>query len=110
MEPAAESIEKLTDGPVGVGTRFRAKWKGGPPVEVVMLKYDRPDTWEGHNGGRSRWPSGVASSQLLRAPNCPSSSMHGRTGGSAWPSPLLLLGLRRGEKVNMTYVREVLEP
>ena len=52
--PAAESIEKLTDGPVGVGTRFRAKWKGGPPVEVVMLRYDRPDTWEGHNGGPLR--------------------------------------------------------
>ncbi len=25
-----ESVEKITDGPVGLGTRFRAKWKGAP--------------------------------------------------------------------------------
>ena len=108
--PAAESIEKLTDGPVGVGTRFRAKWKGGPPVEVVMLRYDRPDAWEGHNGGplevafRARLEPVTEGTQL-------SVEFDARPHG--WfrvAFPLLLPGLRRGEKANMTYVREALEP
>ncbi|HEX5730593.1 SRPBCC family protein, partial [Microbacterium sp.] len=33
--PAVESVEKqLTTGQVAVGTRYRAKWKSGPPVAV----------------------------------------------------------------------------
>ena len=51
--PAVESVEKLTDGPVGVGTRFRAKWKGGPPVEVDGRQV-RPAR---HLGGPQRRPA-----------------------------------------------------
>lgn len=43
--PSCEAVEKLTDGPVGVGTRFRAKWRGSPPAEVEILTYDRPRSW-----------------------------------------------------------------
>ena len=32
--PRCRAMEKLTDGPVGVGTRYRAKWKGSPHVEL----------------------------------------------------------------------------
>lgn len=28
--PGIESIDKLTDGPVGLGTKYRAKWKSAP--------------------------------------------------------------------------------
>jgi hypothetical protein len=38
--PDCVSMEKLTDGPVGVGTRFRAKWKQGPAVESVCTRFD----------------------------------------------------------------------
>ena len=27
--PSCQSMEMLTEGPIGVGTRYRAKWKGG---------------------------------------------------------------------------------
>lgn len=43
--PSCQAVEKLTDGPVGKGTRFRAKWKGSPPAEVEILTYDRPHSW-----------------------------------------------------------------
>lgn len=43
--PSCEAVEKLTDGPVGVGTRFRAKWRGSPPAEVEVLTFDRPRSW-----------------------------------------------------------------
>ncbi len=107
--PAAESVEKLTGGPVGIGTRFRAKWKSGPPVEVELVRYDRPDSWEAHNGG----PLEVAFKARLESV---------AEGTRLWVDfdarphglfrlvfPLLLVKLRRDEKANMTYIREALE-
>ena len=46
-----QSVEKISHGPVALGTKFRAKWKGGPMVEVEITHYDRPRTWRAHNGG-----------------------------------------------------------
>jgi hypothetical protein len=44
-------MEKLTDGPVGLGTKYRAQWKGSPYVEMETIAYDRPHSWTMHNGG-----------------------------------------------------------
>lgn len=49
--PDCVSMERLTDGPVGVGTRFRAKWKQGPVVLPEVTTYERPRTWTYRNGG-----------------------------------------------------------
>jgi hypothetical protein len=41
--PGIESIDKLTDGSVGLGTKYLAKWKSAPKaVEVGTIAYDRP--------------------------------------------------------------------
>ena len=107
--PAAEFVEKLTDGPVGVGSRFRAKWKGGPSVEVTMVRYDRPVTWEAHNGGplevvfKARLESVTEGTRL-------SVDFDARPHGLfRLVFPLFLLKLRRDEKANMTHIREALE-
>jgi uncharacterized protein YndB with AHSA1/START domain len=49
--PDCLSMERLTDGPVGVGTRFRAKWKQGPAVVTECTAFERPRTWTYLNGG-----------------------------------------------------------
>ena len=50
--PGIESIDKLTDGPVGPGTKCLAKWKSAPKaVEVETIAYDRPHGWSIHNSG-----------------------------------------------------------
>ena len=49
--PDCLSMEQLTDGPVGVGTRFRAKWKQGPVIFAEVTAYERPRTWTYVNGG-----------------------------------------------------------
>lgn len=49
--PGIESMEKLTDGPIGVGTRFLAKWKQSKQVEVECTAYERPRRWVYVNGG-----------------------------------------------------------
>ena len=49
--PRCEVMEKLTEGPVGLGTRYRAKWKSSPWVELETVAFDRPRGWTMHNGG-----------------------------------------------------------
>lgn len=46
-----QSVEKVTDGPVGLGTRFNAKWKSSPMVEVEITHFERPLAWRAHAGG-----------------------------------------------------------
>ena len=49
--PDCVSMERLTPGPIRVGTKFRAKWKQGPVVETECTQYERPRTWSYVNGG-----------------------------------------------------------
>ena len=34
--PDCVSMERLTDGPVGVGTKYRAKWKQSPGAIITV--------------------------------------------------------------------------
>ncbi|HEU4868262.1 MAG TPA: SRPBCC family protein [Actinomycetota bacterium] len=49
--PDAVSVEKTTEGPLGAGTRYLAKWKQSGLVEVECTRYDRPKSWSHVNGG-----------------------------------------------------------
>src|SRR4029078_4400938 len=49
--PDCLSMERLTDGAIRVGTRFRAKWKQGPVIFPELTAYERPHTWTYTNGG-----------------------------------------------------------
>ncbi len=49
--PGVESMQKLTEGPVGMGTRYRAKWKQSKHIEVECTAFDRPHRWIYVNGG-----------------------------------------------------------
>lgn len=49
--PGCQSMEKITDGPVGVGTKYMAKWKQSGKLEVTCVAMDAPDSWSYHNGG-----------------------------------------------------------
>jgi len=50
--PDCMSVEKLSDGPIGVGSRWRAQWKGSPVVEVHTTEYDRPNHLTNHGSGQ----------------------------------------------------------
>jgi hypothetical protein len=39
-------IEKLTDGPVGVGARYRMEFTQGPPASSECVRFERPGYWE----------------------------------------------------------------
>ena len=107
--PDVESMEKITDGPVAVGTRFRAKWRTSPPILTECTAYERPRRFTYLNGGPieveltiSLTPS--ASGTLLR------SRFDARPHG--WFRlifPVFLVILRRQEKANMANVKRYLE-
>jgi hypothetical protein len=107
--PKCESMEKISEGPVGPGTRFRAKWKSSPHVEVEIVEYDRPRSWTAHNGGPIEVTftcrlEPVPQGTLLHAEFTP--KPHG------WFRlifPIFLLVISREEKANMTHLREALE-
>jgi hypothetical protein len=40
--PGVQSMEKLTEGPIGVGTRFLAKWKQSQLIEVECIRLRTP--------------------------------------------------------------------
>jgi uncharacterized protein YndB with AHSA1/START domain len=107
--PRCEVMEKLTEGPVGLGTRYRAKWKSSPYVEVETVAFDRPHSWTAHNGGPievtfSCRVEPVPEGTLLRAEFEP--TPHG------WFRlifPIFLAVIRREEKANMGHLRDALE-
>jgi uncharacterized protein YndB with AHSA1/START domain len=43
-------VEKLTDGPVGVGARYRMELTEGPPAISECMRFERPGFW-----GTCRW-------------------------------------------------------
>jgi carbon monoxide dehydrogenase subunit G len=108
--PGIESIDKLTDGPVGLGTTYLAKWKSAPKaVEVETIAYDRPHGWTVHNGG----PIEVTVTIRLQptaAGTRLSSAFDARPHGLfRLIFPLFLAKIRKEEAANMTYLKAALE-
>jgi hypothetical protein len=107
--PRVESMEKITDGTIGIGTTYRAKWKSSPNLDVVCVGYDRPRLWAYHNGGPievtfvARLEPASEGTRLLAEFKA---QPHG------WFRllfPLFLLWMRKEEKDNMSYLRAALE-
>lgn len=107
--PRCEVMEKISPGPVALGTRYRAKWKRSPYVEVETTHFDRPHTWTVHNEGPIEVTftctlEPVAGGTILQAQFA--ARPHG------WfrlVFPLFLLLIRHEEKANMGYIRDALE-
>lgn len=107
--PKCEVMEKLTDGPVGLGTRYRAKWKSGPYVELETVAFDPPRTWTMHNGG----PIEVTLTCHLE-PVAEDTRLHAEFEATphGWFRlifPIFLLFMRREERANMGHLRDAVE-
>lgn len=49
--PNVESMTKITDGPIDVGTRMSGKWTRSKQIELECTDYRRPHQWTWVNGG-----------------------------------------------------------
>ncbi len=43
--PMMKRIEKVTDGPIGVGARYTAEFAKGPQMVIDYTSYERPTRW-----------------------------------------------------------------
>ncbi len=107
--PSCETMEKLTEGQVGLGTKYRAKWKSSPYVQLEIQAFDRPRSWTMHNGG----PIEVrVTCQLESTPQGTRLDTTFEPTPHGWFRlifPVFLIVIRREEKANMTHIRERLE-
>ena len=108
--PDCLSMQKLTSGPVGVGTRFKAKWKQGPYVVSECTEFERPSRWRYENGG----PISVQITVTLEA--LPDGSTRMTSRGQWTPHrwfrlifPVFIRMMRRAERGVMANARLALE-
>jgi hypothetical protein len=107
--PKCKLMEKVGEGPVGLGTRYRARWKGSPQLEMETVAYDRPRMWTMHNGG----PIEVTFTGRVE-PVSEGTRFHAEFeprphGWFRLVFPLFLLAIRRDEAANMGHIRAALE-
>jgi hypothetical protein len=50
--PRTRRIQKLTNGPIGLGTRYQGEWIKGDPMTIEFVRFERPVAWA--SVGRSR--------------------------------------------------------
>jgi carbon monoxide dehydrogenase subunit G len=107
--PDVQSMQKITDGPIGVGTRFLAKWKQSNQIEVECTRFDRPCGWSYSNGGPLAvvfdvdvTPQGDGSVLDVRFDARPNGLLK-------LIFPLLLQQLKRAERRNMQCIKDALE-
>jgi hypothetical protein len=108
--PKVKYVEKLSEGPVGVGTRYRARWANSGPTAVEVVAFDRPRRWETTATAR-----GVGIRFHGTVTDAPpgarySASLALRPRGLAWlVAPLALLAMRRQDQQHMHRIKQALE-
>jgi uncharacterized protein YndB with AHSA1/START domain len=50
--PKAKRVEKVSSGPIGLGTRYEAEFLEGNPTSIEFVRFERPAAWD--SVGRSR--------------------------------------------------------
>jgi hypothetical protein len=108
--PGVDSVEILTDGPVRLGTQFRAKWKSAPrPVVVEVVAFDRPRGWTSHNGRPLEVTLTIRLEPVAEGTRLSSDFDARPHGWLRLVFPLLLRRLRAEEAANMVYLRDAVE-
>lgn len=109
--PDITSVERVTDGPVGLGTRYRAQWAQGGPTIVEYVRFEPPVHWAATATSDRltinfhAWVAPIAEGARLavRMELVP----HGVTPRLAWP--ILRRVMKRAEERNVVAIKAKLE-
>lgn len=103
-------IVKLTDGPIGVGTRFDAEWKGGGPIDVTYVFIERPSRWRtrGRSPRMDIYFEGKVET-LTRSSSRLTRTMELHHGGLKLLSPILKRAIQRTADKNLGALRVAIE-
>ena len=108
--PRVKYVDKLTDGPVRVGTRYRARWANSGPTIVEVVQFDRPHMWGTHARARGMGIRfrGTVTDAAQGTRYTADLALHPK--GLAWlVAPFALLAMRRQDQHNMGRIQEALE-
>ena len=107
--PTCERAEKLTGGPVGAGTRFAVKWRGGPATELEVLTHDRPRSWTAVTDGGIRLHFTGRVEPLDEGVRFTAEFRPSATGWQRLLLPLIARSLRRSRPDVAEQIRDALE-
>ena len=107
--PDVEKMEKVTDGPVGVGTRYQAKWKQSKVIDVECTSYNRPHTWTYLNGGPVVVVLTIHLSPEGQGTRLEATFDATPKGMFRLVFPIFVRVMKRAERKNMTYIKTALE-
>ena len=105
-----KSVKKLTDGPIGVGTRYLAEWQQGGLNTVEYTRFEPPTFWEAMSDSKMLGmvfqarvePTSAGSRLIVRMDLRP-------RGFARLASPILRRVMQRQEELNLAAVKRTLE-
>ena len=107
--PGVQSMEKITPGPVGVGTQYRAKWKQSGTVIVECTSFDRPRGWAYRNGGPVSVEFDASVAPLDTGTRLDVRFVARPHGWFRLVFPVFVLVMKRQERTNMANLKRALE-
>jgi hypothetical protein len=108
--PDCTEAEKITDGPVGLGTKFLMHWTGSPGVEIEIVAYERPRMWKAYNDdGPFEFDFQATLEPVAEGTRLSVDFGVRPRGWFRLVFPVFVLFLRREEKANMKRIRETFE-
>lgn len=109
--PKVRIMEKITDGDIRPGTRFRAKWTKSPVIELEIIRFDRPSGWAYRNGGAIAVDLDISLEAVDEGRATILRSRFNATarGPVRLVFPILVRSLRKEEARNMELIKERVE-
>jgi hypothetical protein len=107
--PKVRAMTKLTDGPIGLGTRMAAKWTMSGHLELVCTEYERPYRWAWVNGGPIAVTLSVTLSEEAGGTRLRAAFDARAHGLARLFFPVFIRLMRKDEARNMDYLKACLE-
>ncbi len=107
--PKVRVMTKLTDGPIGLGTRMAAKWTMSGHIELECTEYERPYRWTWANGGPIAVTFTVTLSEEAGGTRLRAAFVARAHGPARLFFPVFVRLMRKDEARNMGYLKACLE-
>jgi hypothetical protein len=107
--PKVQSMVKLTDGPIGVGTRMSGKWTKSKQIELECTRFERPHRWTWVNGGPVSVTLSIALTEVVDGTRLDASFEAHPNGLFRLVFPVFVRMMRKEEAENMVNLKAHLE-
>jgi uncharacterized protein YndB with AHSA1/START domain len=107
--PKVRVMTKVTDGPIGLGTRMAAKWTMSGPIEMECTEYEPPYRWAWANGGPIAVTMTVRLSEEAGGTRLRTAFDARAHGPARLFFPVFMCIMRKDEARNMGYLKACLE-